>query len=66
MVNAIMRATGRVTEAVLNTITTRIAVETAISKIMVIMTTAGTTDSEQLRLMPRIARVIQYGRTAAS
>jgi hypothetical protein len=50
----------------LNTITTRIAVETAISKILVIMTTVGTTDSEQLKLKPRIARLIQYDRTAAS
>jgi hypothetical protein len=46
----IMRDTGRETGAALNTITTRITIETATSTIttdMVIMTTAGTIDSKK-------------------
>ena len=46
----IMRGTGRETGAESNTITTRITIETATSTIttdMVIMTTAGTIDSEK-------------------
>ena len=49
-VTDIMRGTGRETGAESNTITTRITVETATSTIttdMVIMTTAGTIDSEK-------------------
>jgi hypothetical protein len=52
MANDITRATGRVTAAAWNTITTRIAIETATSAItidmtidMVIMIITGTTDN---------------------
>jgi hypothetical protein len=54
--NDIMRVTGRVTVAVLNTITTRITVETATSTItasMVITTTDGTTDSPYRYELPK-------------